>query len=117
MKENRANFARTQREASRRVAAKSRQTARPDSRKVNAQEEAPGRPRIMPFLWLKGMQGLLSQAFGFRVSRSARGSQRVDYFQGLHSQKQVTALRKRRAKNKVGRRQRVHQQMAKRGKK
>jgi hypothetical protein len=87
-------------------ASKGSPKAKPDSRKVNAQQEAQGRPRIMPALWLKGMQGLISQALGFRVSRSSRGVQRVGYFEGIHTAKQHNDLRKRRAKNKVARRSR-----------
>lgn len=77
-----------------------------DNRKVNSQEEAPGRPRIMPMLWLKGMQGLISQALGFRTSRSKYGVQQVGYYQGIHTEKQHNELRRRRAKNKVARKSR-----------
>lgn len=87
-----------------------------DVRKQTPKVMDPGKGKRSPALWgqwlIKGLQRQMLDVF----------SSRRDTYQGLYEagtpkgDQQRRALAKRRAKTKVGRRQRVHQQMAHRGK-
>lgn len=118
MKTDRADYEGTRREAARRA----RQGAAPKPAKKSAPKSrastTKGRREILPALWLQGFQGLISQALGFRFSRSHRGNYKNEYYQGqaTETEHKRARLAKRRAKTKQGRRTRVHQSMARRGK-
>lgn len=92
MKENRSAGARTQRDTSRSVKLAKPQ---PDHKSV-----------------LRRVQNMLGNLLG-RRDRSDIGRQTM--FQGLHTEHQLKELRRRRAKNKIARKQRVYN--ARRGRK
>src|SRR5690606_28858889 len=76
---------------------------RPLNKKNELRTSGAERPRILPQLWLQGLQGLISNALGFKRRVNHKGVVSSGYFEGIHTTHQMKLLQKRRAKNKVAR--------------